>query len=108
MIAGGTGLSGRALTRALIRDGHAVAVLTRRPTGRMADSGATLVPWDGRTGKGWVLALDGAASLVNLAGENIASGLWPRSRKARILDSRLAAGKPAWKPFPGSSAGPPP
>jgi NAD dependent epimerase/dehydratase family enzyme len=108
VIAGGTGLSGRALTRALIRDGHAVAVLTRRPTGRMADSGATLVPWDGRTGKGWVLALDGAASLVNLAGENIASGLWPRSRKARILDSRLAAGKPAWKPFPGSSAGPPP
>ncbi|MGD9608892.1 MAG: TIGR01777 family oxidoreductase [Desulfovibrionaceae bacterium] len=93
VIAGGTGLIGRALTRALIRDGHAVAVLTRRPTGRMADSGATLVPWDGRTGKGWVPALDGADSLVNLAGENIASGLWTRSRKARILDSRLAAGQ---------------
>lgn len=93
VIAGGTGLIGRALTRALIRDGHEVSVLTRRSSDQASAAGAALVPWDGHTGKGWAETLDGADSLVNLAGENIASGVWTRARKARILDSRLAAGQ---------------
>jgi uncharacterized protein len=93
LIAGGTGLIGRALTRSLVRDGHEVTVLTRRSSGRESASGANFVAWDGRTGKGWAKALDGADSLVNLAGENIASGPWTRARRARILDSRLGAGQ---------------
>ena len=93
VITGGTGCIGRALTRSLVRDGHDVVVLSRRGSGRALEGGVVFAPWDGRSGKGWAGYLDGADVLVNLAGENIASGLWTRARKARILDSRLAAGQ---------------
>jgi uncharacterized protein len=93
VIAGGTGLIGRALTRSLIRDGHTVAVLTRRSATDAVHCGARPVPWDGRTGQGWADQLDGADALVNLAGENIAAGPWTRARRTRILDSRLWAGQ---------------
>jgi len=41
----------------------------------------------------WVRELDGAAAAVNLAGESIASGRWTETKKAAILQSRLAATK---------------
>jgi hypothetical protein len=38
--------------------------------------------------------IEGAAAVVNLAGENVAAALrWSTQKKARILDSRLAAGR---------------
>jgi uncharacterized protein (TIGR01777 family) len=92
VIAGGTGLIGRALTRSLVRDGHEVVVLTRRPAGPSL-AGARLASWDGRTGQSFAGHLDGIDALVNLAGENIAAGPWTRARRQRILQSRLRAGQ---------------
>lgn len=93
VITGGTGLIGRALTRSLVRDGHEVVVLTRRTSGRAPAPGVSLAHWDGRSGQSFASRLDGADALVNLAGENIASGPWTKARRARIRDSRLFAGQ---------------
>ena len=93
VIAGGTGLIGRALTDALTRDGHEVVVLSRKAAGRRNAPGVVYAPFDGRSGDGWSEHLDGADALVNLAGENIASGYWTQARKKRILDSRVSAGQ---------------
>lgn len=93
VIAGGTGFIGRALTRSLVADGYEVVVLTRGAGGRRASPGVSFVSYDGRTGQGWSSQLDGAAALVNLAGENIASGYWTEARKKRLRESRLAPGR---------------
>ncbi len=92
VILGGSGFIGRALTRCLARDGHEVVIVSRGAP-LAAGGGVSYAPFDGRSGAGWRERLDGADVLVNLAGENIASGYWTAARKHRILESRLAAGR---------------
>lgn len=86
VVAGGTGLVGRPLIRQLLGLGFQVTVLTRKP-GR-----AGLPP--GIQAHGWEelpALLDGAAAVVNLAGEGIADRRWTAARKAAIRDSRILA-----------------
>ena len=94
IITGGTGLIGRALSKALVADGHDVTALTRDPA-KVKDMPAAvkLVRWDGQTAQGWGQAVDGADGLVNLAGAGIADGRWSSARKQAIRQSRLNAGK---------------
>src|SRR5689334_15504233 len=91
VIAGATGFLGRPLAATLALDGHTVVVLSRV---RSAPPPGTerLVTWnpDDRTGA-WAGEIDGAASVINLAGESIAGGRWTAARKRRILDSRVLA-----------------
>jgi hypothetical protein len=93
LIAGGTGLLGRALARRLTESGREVVLLSRSAAGGAAPAGlppgCRIAPWDGRTASGWGELASGAAAIVNLAGESIAGGRWSPQRKARILDSRL-------------------
>ncbi len=102
LIAGGSGLIGRALSLALVRNGHRVTVLTRSPqqaAGRLP-AGVTAHPWDARTLEGWAHLVAQAEGIVNLAGENIAgenlrtilTRRWTPEVKARIRASRLRAG----------------
>lgn len=98
IIAGGSGLIGRALSASLLADGHEVIVLTRNPA-RVKDavSGVQLAQWDAKSAAGWAQQANGAYALVNLAGESIAgdsplSGRWSAGRKQAILQSRLDAG----------------
>ncbi|WP_291327499.1 TIGR01777 family oxidoreductase [Desulfovibrio sp. UCD-KL4C] len=91
VITGGTGFIGRKLSRALVAKGYQVIALTRST--RVSDiSGVRNVVWDGESSSGWEEFIDGATAVVNLAGENIASGRWSTAKKNRILHSRLAAG----------------
>lgn len=96
LITGGTGLIGRALAGDLAQAGYDVIVLSRNPS-KVADlpQGVRAEPWDGRTAAGWGALVEGAAAIVNLAGESI--GIpplpWTAERKRRIRDSRLNAGR---------------
>jgi len=90
VLTGGTGFLGRALATTLADDGHEVIVLTRG-TGA-PPSRAHSVQWtpNGDTGP-WARHLDGAAAVVNLAGESIAAHRWTAPHKQRVLDSRVNA-----------------
>lgn len=94
VITGGTGLIGSALARQLGAAGVDTVVLTRNP-GKAGPlpPGVRAEGWDGVSGKGWVRLLDGATTIVHLAGESIAAGRWTEERKRRIRDSRLQSGK---------------
>jgi len=100
VVAGGTGLLGRALSDRLAAAGHDVIVLTRHPSSVTVDpsgavtthAGVRLAQWtpDGTAGP-WAGFLDGAAGVVNLAGESIAAGRWSSMQKARLRESRIDA-----------------
>lgn len=93
VVSGGTGLIGRALTTELIQTGYEVILLTRRQRSYHTVVGPRYVQWDAITVGKWELELDGAEAVINLAGASIGGGLWTRSRKQSILNSRLDAGR---------------
>jgi uncharacterized protein (TIGR01777 family) len=93
LIAGGTGLLGRAFTARLLHSGHQVWVLSRSPQSARVPAGATVVKWDARTPRGWQELVGQVDAVANLAGENLGAGLWTASRKKRILESRVHAGQ---------------
>ena len=86
VVAGGTGLVGRPLVRALLGLGAEVTVLTRRPEGLSLPAGARARSWEELAD-----SLKGADAVINLAGEGIADKRWTAARKAAIRDSRLQA-----------------
>jgi len=89
IISGATGFIGRALCRELHGDYELVA-LSRDATKAAVSVGdlAKVVEWDARTTSGWARYVEGAYAIVNLAGENIASGRWTQARRDSILQSR--------------------
>ena len=86
VVAGGTGLVGQPLVRALQGLGARVAVLTRNPQALACPPGASAHSWDELA-----TLLEGADTVINLAGEGIADRRWTASRKAAIRDSRIRA-----------------
>jgi len=84
VVAGGTGLVGRPLVRALIGLGIRVQVLSRTPLTLHVPAGASAHAWDELPG-----LLEGADAVINLAGEGIADGRWTAARKTAIRDSRI-------------------
>ena len=98
IITGGAGLIGRALAAELATAGYEVIVLSRNPDKAAGlPRGVRAERWDGKTAQGWGALADGAAAIVNLAGENLAGegffpSRWTPERKQRIVQSRLLAG----------------
>lgn len=86
LIAGASGLVGRALTVFLQTQGHAVVRLVRRAT-READE----VFWNPALGELDPQAMRGVDVVVNLSGEGIADVRWSAERKEAILSSRVDA-----------------
>lgn len=90
IVAGGSGLIGSALTRELAGAGYDVVVLSRSPKEvERLPEGARAALWDGKSAEGWGAEAEGAAGVVNLAGANLAGGLWTESRKRVLRASRL-------------------
>jgi len=87
ILAGGSGLVGRALARQLQTLGWDVVVLTRAPEGK---SPGREVGWNGETGGAWTAELEGADALVNFAGRSL-KGLFTLENCRKILDSRVNA-----------------
>jgi uncharacterized protein (TIGR01777 family) len=83
VIAGASGLIGRALVAALRAQGVDVARLARPPV----DDDE--IAWDPRTGYLDPGVFDGVHAVVNLAGRNLGQWPWTRRTRAEILSSRV-------------------
>ena len=94
VIAGGSGLIGRALTASLLRDGAIVDVMSRDPrrsSGRLP-AGARAIAWDpATTARDAELAesLAGADAVVNVSGVPVGPLPWTPGRKRAIVASRV-------------------
>ena len=89
ILAGGSGLLGRALARKLLQLGWEVVILSRSPQG---ETTGREVMWNGETGGAWTAELEGAAALVNFAGRSI-NCVFTLENSREIMDSRLHAVK---------------
>lgn len=87
MIAGASGVIGRALVPFLQTQGHSVTRLVRRA----AAAGAEEVSWSPAEGKLDPHAMRGVDVVINLCGEGVADTRWTPERKAAILSSRVDA-----------------
>ena len=83
-MSGATGLIGGALAARLIREGHDVVPLVRRPV----STGEPAIAWDPARGTIDRAALEGCDAVVNLAGESV-FGRWSAEKKRRIRESRV-------------------
>ncbi len=84
LIAGASGLVGRALIPFLQTQGHTVVRLVRRPV-QVADE----VFWNPAKGELSAEAMRGVDVVINLSGEGIADARWSAARKDAILSSRV-------------------
>lgn len=91
LILGGTGFVGRYMATALMGQGHAVSVVSRR--GGKDGNGPKRVVWNGWDGAALAGLLDGVDAIVNLQGENIGGGRWTPERKQAIVNSRVETGR---------------
>ena len=88
LVTGSTGLVGKALVAALVKDGHSVCRLVRPGTTVKDEAGGFNVAWNPETGE-----LGGAAvgpdAVVNLSGASIGDGRWTADRKKLLRSSRV-------------------
>lgn len=91
VIAGGTGFIGRPLCATLIQGGHRVFVLTRHigEVRHRSELPIQAVEWNARDSGPWEQVLEGADTVINLAGASIADARWTEVRKQLITDSRI-------------------
>lgn len=83
LIAGGTGLVGKQLTRVLREQGHTVSILSRNPTDK--DQFA----WNPKEGTIDESVLEKVEVLINLSGAGIADKKWTAERKHELHASRI-------------------
>lgn len=100
IIAGGTGLFGRALQKNLAGDGYEIVVLSRNLDGKNEKSiaGVKIARWSTSELESWRGLIDGADVVINLAGENLAGerflpGRWTNDKKQKLRSSRVDAGR---------------
>jgi uncharacterized protein (TIGR01777 family) len=84
VLAGASGLIGRALTQSLRSDGHAVLALVRR-----APSGPDEARWRPEAGQLDAETLTGADAVVCLSGAGVGDHRWTDSYKDTLLRSRI-------------------
>lgn len=88
VVAGGSGLIGRAVCAALREAGHEPVALTRAHRDQLPD-GTRAVTWRPPGLDYWTEELAGAGAVINLAGETVGRWPWTGRRKRLLRDSRL-------------------
>jgi uncharacterized protein (TIGR01777 family) len=86
VLAGGSGLIGRAIAQHAQTLGYEVVTLSR---GKPQGNSGRIVHWDGKTLGPWQTELEEADIVVNLCGASIGEGRWTQARKREIRESRL-------------------
>jgi uncharacterized protein len=94
LIIGATGFIGRELMKELANAGHETIAVTRniRKAREILGTETEIAEWRGLSSKILAGYISGTDAVVNLAGENLASGRWTLRRKKQILDSRIRTG----------------
>jgi hypothetical protein len=90
VLAGGSGFLGQALAKELLRHNYEVVVLTRALHDGDEDGRVREVEWDGEHVGDWISCLDGAETVVNLAGRSINCRHTPENLR-EITESRVNA-----------------
>ncbi len=100
IIAGGTGVIGRALIAHLAGLGYEIIVLSRNPDKHREamPEGVQIAYWDGLSNGEWANIVDGADAVINFAGENLAGEgflpeRWTGDKKKRLRQSRIDSGR---------------
>lgn len=90
MISGATGFIGRHLTARFVEEGQQAIALSRRPEKYRSyfPEKVEFLHWDKLHSRSWSPPTN-ITAIINLAGENIAGGIWTRKRKQKLVDSRL-------------------
>lgn len=89
LITGGTGLIGRALTKALVEKRYKVIILTRNPTAQKEPPLVRYALWNVAAQTLDSSAVQQADYIVHLAGANVAEKRWRQKRKQEIVNSRV-------------------
>jgi hypothetical protein len=85
LITGGTGLVGKLITEELLREGHMVSHLSRKPGNNPK---VKTYLWNVPKGQVDEHCLDGVDTVLHLAGAGIADKRWTAKRKKEIIESR--------------------
>lgn len=95
LITGGTGMTGKRLTSALLENGYRVIILTRDPAKHRSVPGGkpAYAAWDIEKGTIDREAIAAADHIIHLAGAGIADKRWTKERKQLIVSSRVEGGK---------------
>lgn len=106
-ITGATGFIGRHLVESLLGEGHSVLALTRSYKNAAAHlpTEAVALQWAGPEEEQWVHEVARCDAIVNLAGENLSSGRWTKSKRRALLESRLEAISTLRKPIEQHTGG---
>ena len=108
LIIGATGFIGRELVKELISGGHQPVAVSRNAVkaGEILGSQVETLIWSGQSAADLANILPGFEAVINLAGENLASGRWTDNRKRLITESRLKTGNLVAEAIKLSSARP--
>ncbi|MGY0038752.1 TIGR01777 family oxidoreductase [Pedobacter sp. NJ-S-72] len=86
LLTGATGMLGKDLIETLLKRGHTISVLSRKL--QQIDQVKVFL-WDVYKQEIDMNCLEGADTIIHLAGENISKEKWTDQRKKEIIDSRV-------------------
>lgn len=86
LVTGGTGFIGAPLCQSLLKQGHELLVLTRRPERSSSKPGLRFLSWSSEE---WRRAIEDMDGVINLAGEPLVAQRWSVRQKLVIQESRL-------------------
>lgn len=93
LITGGTGLIGKALSKALVDKGHKVIILSRQTNTSGTKGNPSYAQWDVEQQTIDKEAIASSDHIIHLAGAGVADKRWTDKRKKEIEDSRVKSGE---------------
>jgi len=93
LITGGTGIIGKALTKALLEKDYNIIILTRQDKQLVSTSKISYANWNIENQTIDRDAINKADYIIHLAGAGIADKRWSKKRKQEIVDSRVKSGE---------------